>query len=209
MANIKETIRYFSTTYSSRFIGTEGYYKATEYIAKKFEEYGLNVTLMDYNVTVPVSYGANLTVTSGPDKGLVIPLYPLMPNNVHPCMTPPGGITGPLVYAGDGSLDNVKGKDIKGSIILMKFNSRDLWLTYASLGAKAVIFLEPDYTMPDQVATKRVNVPLNFPRLMVKKEDSPKLLELARKGAKIRLVSDMRFEIVKAYNILEKVIWWY
>ncbi|MCD6593512.1 FtsX-like permease family protein [Candidatus Bathyarchaeota archaeon] len=202
MANIKETIRYFSTTYSSRFIGTEGYYKATEYIAKKFEEYGLNVTLMDYNVTVPVSYGANLTVTSGPDKGLVIPLYPLMPNNVHPCMTPPGGITGPLVYAGDGSLDNVKGKDIKGSIILMKFNSRDLWLTYASLGAKAVIFLEPDYTMPDQVATKRVNVPLNFPRLMVKKEDSPKLLELARKGAKIRLVSDMRFEIVKAYNIL-------
>ena len=81
MNRIKEHIRYLSNL-GTRCPGTDGYYKAAEYIKEKFEEYGLlNVSYQNFEMAMPVSHGAWLEVVSPKiDENIV--LEPFLPNAV-------------------------------------------------------------------------------------------------------------------------------
>jgi len=201
MNRIKNTINYLESL-GSRMTGYPGYFQASEFIFNKFREYGLaNVSYHIFNITMPIDYGANITVLG--EKPITLKAYPFLPNLVSPVVTPPEGITGPLIYVHDGKLSNYDGKAVEGSIVLMDFNTQDRWLEAAKLGAKAVIFIAPEETFTQEARHKVLDVPFNFPRLYIKREEANILLNLLKEGpVKIQLKSLMRWEVKAARNVM-------
>jgi len=198
MDSVKTHVLYFSSL-NSRMTGYPGFYEAADYIFQRFTEYGLDdVHFENYTVAVPIDYGANITVLQPVQK--VIKAYPLQPNMVNPC---PADVTGELIYVGCGELEDFDNKEVRGSIVLMDFNSYDNWLKAAALGAKAVVFIEPDYTTFQQAQLKTIDIPLNFPRLWVSTEDGYYLRHLLNAGKVfVSLKSRMIFENVEAVNVV-------
>ena len=198
--NVVEHVRYFSEL-GSRVTHYPGYEKAAEYITEKFKEYGLtDVGYHEFRIPTPIDYGANLTVLL---TGEVITIHPCWPNLVSPPTLPRGGIEGQLVYGGYGFLSDLDGKKIEDSIVLMEFNSRWNWLSPANLGAKAVIFIEPEDTTWQEADRKRLqDIPYNFPRFYIGREEAEKLLAQMEKGqVNVRLQSRMIWSNLNAKNV--------
>merc|ERR1712000_719038 len=63
----------------------------------------------------------------------------------------------------------------RGSIVLADFNSGTKWINAAMLGAKAVIFIEPEITMRGEAENKFLTVPANIPRFWIRRADGEKL----------------------------------
>ncbi len=198
--NIRNHVSYFSNL-GSLVTGYPGANEAARYIQSKFNEYGLlNVSYDEFNITVPVDYGASLTVLS-PTTDLV-KLYSFWPNLIAPGKTPPGGIEGKLVYVGGGSLDEMTGKPINGSIVLMDINSQYHWVNAAKFGAKAVIFIQSQ-TVRQELAMKILTIPFNFPRLLIKEEDASYLLRLLQQGdVLVKVDANMRWETRIGMNVI-------
>ncbi len=199
MTGVRETMAFLSSI-DSRVIGSSGYETATSFILDAFKRVGLeNVTLLEYNVAAPVIHGANLAVVT-PEGSVTLPLHPLEPNQAHPCMTPLEGIEGQLIYAGDGELEDTEGENLNGSIVMLDFNSQYRWLCLAEFGAKAFIFVEPDFTTPYEAESKSVNAPLNIPRFYATESEAEILMN--HLGSTVKLKSYVRYENVEAYNII-------
>jgi hypothetical protein len=49
---------------------------------------------------------------------------------------------GPVIYVGPGELSDFNGKEVAGTIILMELDSGKNWLNAATLGAKALIYVD-------------------------------------------------------------------
>ena len=194
--NIKRHAKYLSNL-GSRYTLSRGYEKAAQYIYEELNKTLDKVWFQPYNGTFYVDYGANLTMPNG----TVLTLYPLLPNGVVPVTTPPEGIKGRLVYVGDGNLEELEGKEINGSIVLMNFNTNSKWLDIARFGAKAVIFIEPDFTVRNEAEQKRLyEIPFNFPRFYIKKELVHELLSI--EGQEVTIKSTCRWENGEAKNIV-------
>ena len=185
---------------SSLITGYPGSKMAAKYIIDAFCRYGLQVLVQNYTITVPIDEQTNITVLR---DGHVINAYALWPNFIQSCVTPAGGIEGPIIYVGLGELEDFDGLDVKGSIVLMEFNSGRNWLKAAELGAKAVVFIEPSDTNYREAMDKILQTPLYFPRLYVKAEDGLYLKNEALKGdARINIKSNIKFRNVFAQNII-------
>lgn len=106
-------------------------------------------------------------------------VYAMAPNLVEPANLPEEGLTGPLVYVGDGGPTSLSGQKLDGAIIVIEFNSGQRWLNAVQLGAKAVLVLEPPsggemtYTEASQ---KMSNSPLSIPRFFVRRSDMGEVL---------------------------------
>ena len=192
------------TSLGSRVTGYPGFYKAAEYIASYFRKLGLSPGGIEgyfqpYEVMVPIDQGSKILV---PRTGEEIKAYALWPNGIQTCLTPPKGITGKLIYVGKGSLKEFNGKDVAGSIVLMDFNSGDNWLNAARLGARAVIFIEPGNTTYHECIRKFLDTPFYFPRLYVRRDDGLRLIKLAQNGESVTIFVNMRYQVVKAYNVI-------
>ncbi len=118
-AAMSKTIRELSS-HGSRVVGYPGERFAANYVEQEFHSlFGKdNVRTETFTATVPMDKGASLSV-----NGKTIPLACIWPNLVRTSQTPPEGISGPLIYGGDGSLSALNGKDVKGAIVLVEFNS--------------------------------------------------------------------------------------
>jgi len=202
MPRIQQHIQVFANV-GSRFTGYPGYYEAMRYIAETFKEYDLtDIGFHEFNVTVPIDYGANVTVLS-PSPEKPIKAYSVFPNRVLPVIIPPDGVTGPLVYVGDGELADYTGKDLEGSIVLMKFNVRRKWIDAAKMGAKAVIFTAPEETTREEAELKTINLPFNFPRLYVSKEDGDNLISFLSEGeVTLKIMAKTRWEKLVGRNVI-------
>ena len=198
--SLKETIEFLSGL-DSRIPGYEGNVKARDYIYEAFNQSGLqNVQQEEFFVTVPVDKGARLLRFARNDRrGEEIKLYSLWPNMVKTSSLPPEGISGKLIYAGAGEYEDYNGADPGQAIVALEFNSGTNWLKAASLGAKAIIFIEPLDTMRIEAERKFVEVPVNVPRYMLPRENI-KLLEKMQ-GETITLKAGMDWEKAKAWNI--------
>ncbi len=201
MTAIKEHVEYLSSL-GTRETGSAGNQKAAEYIRQILEGYGLEgVTTQNVTVTNVVDHGANISLLGGE----VFTLYPMEPNLVAPSTTPPGGITGELVYCGDGWLSDLDGKAVNGSIAILNWNTGNQWITLASLGAKAIIFLpveeydEANFNPSPFTAT----APVNMPRFYVSREDGRVLVEHA--GETAHLVANSCWEEVTSQNVIGMV----
>lgn len=65
-----------------------------------------------------------------------------------------------------------------GSIILTDFNSSTKWINATMIGAKAVIFIEPETTIRGEAENKFLTVPANIPRFWISKEDANRLMKM-------------------------------
>jgi len=191
-------------SFGSRVTGYPGATRTSEFLATKFEEYGLQPYadggtsyLQRYPITIPFDFGANITIGNR-----VFSAYSLWPNSVQACTTPEGGITGPLIYAGDGDLEDFNGKPVKDSIVLLDFNSGTAWMDAAKLGAKAVIFTEPTTTTRIESEKKFANTPLYFPRLYVTKETASELVRHADGNTSATVRVGIRYIATQATNVL-------
>ncbi|RLE73599.1 MAG: hypothetical protein DRJ44_08800, partial [Thermoprotei archaeon] len=158
------------SAFGSRMTGYGGYYKTLDYLSNFFSsELGITPIKHVYQVLVPLEKETYIEILS--PYHARIKAYALYPNSVNPSSTPPEGIKGELVYVGAGKFSDFDGKKIEGNIVAMDFNSMDDWLKAANLGAKAVIFIEPDSTTYQESNAKFLDTPISFPRVYVKKSD--------------------------------------
>jgi len=162
----RKTIEFLSNL-GSRIPGYEGNVKAADYIYEIFSELGLEELRREkFYVTVPVDKGASL---KGPD-GERIELYCLWPNMVRTPTLPREGVKGKLIYGGKGEYKDFNGYELKDAVVMLEFNCARNWLKAAELGARAIIFVEPEETMRIEAERKCVEVPINVPRFMLPRE---------------------------------------
>lgn len=200
LTNIEKHITFLSNL-NSRVSGYPEFYNATRYIAEEMRSYGIDVYLENFTLAVPVVYDAKVTVIS-PEK-ISLKAYALWPNLIETCETPEEGLQGRLIYAGYGELNSFNGKDVNGSIVLMEFNSGRKWTNAIMLGAKAVIFIEPETTTTEEATQKFLKIPLDVPRFYVKRSDGELLKNLLENGkVKVKVDLKMRFEEREVSNVI-------
>jgi len=199
--SLKEHVRFFSGLLT-REPGSQGYYKAAEYIKSKFQEYGLvNISYMEFSMAMPISYGASLTILR-PSLSSVskITLYPLQPNVVCPST---GTYEGQLIYAGFGSYKELNGINTSGAIALLEYASGRNWINPFALGCQAVILIEPGAMTIYDNLLKTSSVAANLPRFYIKQNDALFLRKLLSEGpASVRIESKVIWERIPAINVL-------
>ncbi len=185
-----------------RSIGTEGNAQAADYISSYFTSLGLEP--QDYLFQVPTRKVINAHISIAEKKGA---LKPLFNNAVTPQSTGLSGLTGPLYFVGDGNLSDLDGKLIEGSILVMNFNSGRQWLTAASLGAQAVIFVDHGHTRSNAFFIEKEELsPLQFPCFWMTSKEAELLFgPLSSKNGlisnQVEILSSVVWETVTSKNI--------
>ncbi len=171
-----------TNTYPARLAGYPGAAKAADYIVgemQKLEQSGVRPAASGgiepklpyreaYWVTVPwVDGQPTVEVMVGGKPVDSYDVYPLWPNLVRTSQLPEKGQTYPLIDGGDGSLAEFNGKDVDGTAVLMQFSGGTSWLNAPRLGAKAVIFVEPDALERGEAEAKFLRIPINIPRFWI------------------------------------------
>ncbi|HOJ31433.1 MAG TPA: hypothetical protein PK165_06450 [bacterium] len=199
-SKISSHTNYFSSL-PDRLSGTESCKKAADYIENSFRSYGLkNIQTEKFDVVVPIQEYAYISI-----KNKNIPLYALWPNSIRTCTTPPEGITGNVIYCDRNGLQSLSGKPIDGNIVVMDFNTDNLWIDVASLGAKAIIFIEPDDASRTECEKKFLSVPLNVPRFLIKKEYAGEIIKLAGESNQVTVKARVTWTRLPAYNIFATI----
>ena len=201
--NVKAHVLKLSSL-GSRVTGYKGANETADYTVKTLKGYGLNVSIQEYQVYVPIDHGAEVHVIIPENRSFQA--HTLWPNSIQTSPIPSGGVTGPLIYAGTGELGEFNGKEVNGSFVLMEFNSGQGWLNAAKLGAKGVIFIAPSFTNRFEAMNKFLLSPLYFPRLYVSYDDGNSLKRLAlAAGTVVKVKSNMTYEPVQGKNIIAEV----
>ncbi len=198
VSNLAQTINVLSSK-GSRLAGYPGCEEAGKYVEEQFRKIGLeDVKAEPFIATVPVDKGASINTGNKNYK-----LYPMWPNFVRTSQLPKAGVEGRLVYGGSGKLAEFNGTDVEGSIVLMEFNSGSEWLNAPRLGAKAVIFIEPDTTMRGEAEAKFISIPISIPRFWISKSDAVELKSIAAVNStkKVKLTCNMPWERLETKNI--------
>lgn len=187
------------SSYPSRLVGYPGCEKASEYIERQFREIGLEeVRSEPFRVTVPIDEGSRIVI-----NGQSFPIYALWPNLVRTSHLPPEGLQVHVIDAGSGRLPDFDGKVVKGSAALVDFNSGTEWLNAPRLGARALLFVEPETTMRGEGEAKFSAIPVSMPRFWISRENAAKIRKLIAQGKanNARIYCTMPWEKVRARNI--------
>ena len=198
-------------SYGSRVTLYPGYERAAEYVEARFRELGLeDVAEEPFAVAVPMvepdaaGRAASVTVDGTRDVHEILPLWP---NLVRTCQTPPSGLSGRLIYAHQGRLDEFNGLDVVDSIVLLDFNCGSEWFNGPLLGAKAVLFIEPESTIRGEAEPKFLSIPVNMPRFWVPRRTADTLLAELKISADVRVTlhCDMKWKKGQAKNIVGRI----
>ena len=165
-------------SFGSRVSGYAGCDRAAEFVEEEFRRLGLEkVSVQEFPLAIPVDEGGVLEV-----NGQQFAVYPLWPDLVRTPATPPNGITGPLIYAGKSKVEDYEGKEVEKALVLLDYNCQDNWETAFSLGAQAVLFIEPEAASRLEAEMKYLEVPASLPRYWVPRGAASALLPLADGG---------------------------
>jgi hypothetical protein len=143
--------------------------------------------------------GAALTLKSGE----ALPIEAFWPNLVRTASTPAAGLEGRLIWAGQAGLEELKGRRLDGAIAMVDFNCGYRWLALADLGAKAILFVEPEQVLRGEADTKYLSVPADIPRFWISKAQAARLRRLEGQG--VRLDAQVVWERRQARNIVAKL----
>ena len=190
--------------FGSRQTGQRGCSLTVQYVESRLREMGFwEITRSETDVTVPVERECSVAVECTPGMETVFPAHALLPNNAQASPTPPGGVTGPLVYLGAGTPEEWDGRDVRGAVAVLEFNSGDAWLDAVSRGAKAVVLLAPERTTTRQADQKYIDLlPLRATRVYAWGAAAESLRALAADGRRsARVVSRQSLETVKAQSL--------
>ncbi|NOY83043.1 MAG: hypothetical protein GXP31_18750 [Kiritimatiellaeota bacterium] len=190
----------------SRVTGYPGNETAFRYVLDSLTAAGITDTYtQEFQVAVPYVESATLTArtASGP---VVIRLHPLWPNLARTSQTPENGITGPLVDLGKGSDADLAGKELRGAVAVMDWDSRNEWLAVPEFGGKAVLFRADPAADGSSARSKFLTVPANVPRFYVAAPDLPtfdRLLSIP--GLPVTIRCKMFWKRATAKNLLARV----
>jgi cell division protein FtsX len=203
-AEYKRTIETLSAL-GDRSTGTPGNQSAAAYIKTTLSRLGFEV-VGTHKFAVPVmDYGQS--TLSVPERGMTVPVRPIESNAITPQKIGPPGISGPLVYAGRGELNELDGKVVEDAVILMEFESGKNWLYAANLGAKALIYVDRGNTPKMFFEEKFELSPVQFPRFWMPLEQVQELFPGFEKkpagkvAEQIHLLSDINWKRVVSENI--------
>lgn len=132
--SLQEQIKILSSS-KERTTGSNGCRTAADFIRKQFETLGITPESYTFSIPVRQIEGARLKVS---DR--TINLNILRYNAVTPEATN-GTLSGPLYYVGSGKWSDMEGLQIKDSIIFLDADSGENWQQLASLGARAIIYV--------------------------------------------------------------------
>ena len=203
------------SAYPSRIVGYPGCAKAADYVEDQFRSIGLsNVRAEKFKVTVPIDEGSKLVI-----NGKEFPIFALWPNLVRTSHLPPEGLSLHIVDGRGGRLPDFDDKLVAGSAALVDFNSGTEWLNAPRLGAKVLLFVEPDSTMRGEAESKFSAIPVSMPRFWISKDSAAKiramLADLNARTAKLppakrpqlaaKVFCKMPWEKVEARNVVGEI----
>ncbi|NQT20275.1 MAG: M28 family peptidase [Planctomycetes bacterium] len=142
-----------------RLTGTPEYEVAAEHVRKRLEQIGVDkLIVQEFPAAQTRTKRCELIVAGSPEP---LKLLPMRPNGIIPPVTPPEGITGPLVYAGAGSAQDLANKNLRGAIAVLDYNAGRGWMRALRLGAKAVIFVRngPAWAWHPHYVSVNANLP--------------------------------------------------
>ena len=165
------------SSYGSRVAGYPGNALAESSVSSSLESIlGQSAVHTEpFQVTVPVESGQ----TSVTVDGKAYPIHALWPNLVRTSTLPTGGVTGPVIYGGNGDLAEFTGKRVDGSIVLLNFNCGTNWLNAARFGAKAIIFIQPDLDQRGEAESKFVGISVSIPRFWISQSEAVQIQSLS------------------------------
>ena len=204
---IRSTIETLAS-FGTRMTGYPGATEAADYLAEEFRAIGLeNVALEEFVASVPHDEGGELEILDVVPDNTPIPLYSVWPNLIRTSTLPPSGLTGKMYYVGPGDWVDFNDIDVTDAIIMMDFNTGLNWQNAANLGARAVVFAEPEKTNRVEGEEKYLQVPINFPRFWMKKAAAAPLIDLlqAQPGLNVRAKARMTWKRLPAYNVIGKI----
>ncbi len=216
--NIERHVRMLSR-FSPRLAGYPGAATASEYIVSEIEKLGLDDVSSGgigeklpyreaYWVTVPWITGQpTLEVVSGEAVLESFAIYPLWPNLVRTSQLQQEGEEYRLIDGGGGQLSTFNGKDIQGTAVLMDFKSGSDWLNAPRLGARAIVFIEPESTTRGEAESKFLRIPINIPRFWIGRSDAYQLQARlkSQEDVRIRLNCRMDWQRKTAWNIVAEI----
>lgn len=165
-SRLQETIEELSSL-GSRSTGSTGYSKAKEFVETKLEELGIETDTYLYETPTRRFLGASLFLA-----GKEYPLKYFHYNAITPGSTG-GAISAPVYYVGKGRLEDLNGKDLRDSIVLIDFDSSRNWQLLASIGAKAAIFIQNQERMGRVFYTEKQELtPLQFPCFWMSQDEA-------------------------------------
>ena len=201
VAHLRGVVERFSAP-DSRVAGYPGCALAANYIEAELGAIGVeDLRREEYGVVVPVDRGGLLQV-----EGRVFEVWSLWPNLVRTSTLPAEGVKAPMIYGGHGDWSEFNGQLVEGRIVLLEFNSEDRWLHAASLGARAVVFIEPESSTWRQANDKYVDAPLDVPRFWIRRDAGLSLRRRLRQGEVEGLLRGrMDWEERPAWNIVGRI----
>jgi len=114
--NIRKHVRYIVDTLPSRLGGTPNAARMAEYSAAQLRSVGVASRIETFPGLVSFPREAELTIQAPEQK-------PIPANTFgHSVETPPGGVSGELVYVGSGHFSDYEGKDVAGKITLSELS---------------------------------------------------------------------------------------
>ena len=181
----------------SRVPGYPGADKAADYIRDALGDVLGEVAVEEFDVVSPLDLGASLSTPEG-DR---VPLFGLWPNDVKPNTLPADGVEGTLVYCAGGLPADYNGKVIERSIVVLDFDSANNWQLARELGAKAVLFVAREPSTGWQARAKISGAPVDAPRFYVGESDTERVVDIAARGARVRVKANMRWDRSRARNL--------
>ncbi|WP_051309227.1 FtsX-like permease family protein [Desulfogranum japonicum] len=199
LADLQQTVTELAS-YGDRSTGSSGEKRAAEYILHRFSLATSGQT-GKLPFTLPVRKHGGSTLMVGEQR---MELHPLYYNAITPQNLPAEGIQGPLLYVGKGELRDFNGLDIRGSIVLMDFDSGTNWLNAANLGAQALIYLDSGQSFKELFTEKQELTPIQFPCFWIPKKRLSQLypdLAPGKIAEQIRLQSAVQWQQHESDNI--------
>ena len=181
---LRTSVEYLSGL-GSRISGHEGAQRAGDWIEEQLSALGLGTVQREtFRITVPVELGGRSRLQIL-DSGEEFDIHGLWPNGPRTTTTPPGGLEGQLTWVGRGEYTDIEGQPLDGRVVLMEFNTWDRWIRLAALGARAVIFIEPEETSYPQTEDKSLIVPVEVPRFWIAAEPGRRLRRRLQGGEEV------------------------
>lgn len=196
-----EDLEYLAS-FAHRLPGSEEAAKSADYIENRLRQAGIEQVTRQ-SIKVPSLNVKRCEMQFGEKE---VPMLPMRPNVTVPPVTPPEGLTGPLLYVGSGEMENYGEKIPEGTVVFMDYDSLDNWEKAFSVGAKAVVFIGDKDKMPSP-QSRFVSLPFNLVRLYVEREDLQEAgIDLtASEGQEVTLYSEVTWNYREDSNIIARI----
>ncbi len=172
----------------------DGSLLAADHVARELARAGVSeVVKQDFPVVM-----SRHTICEMEIDGLRVPLLAARPNSLQASVTPPEGIAGETLYAGDGTPERFPGSAMQGKIAVLDARSGTAWLNAFAFGARAVLFVCDDDAEP---LLLHVNVPADLPRFALRRRQAEKL-GLLKGSRRVVLHAAAVWEQLRGRNVI-------